>query len=212
LKQLLNSAPILRIVDPNEDFIVCIDACKEGFGGVLSQNGFVVFYESRKLKEHERHYATHDLELEAIVHALMKWKHYLMGKKFDLRTNHNGMKCLFDQPTLNSRQNRWLEFLSEYDYDIKHIKGKENKVTNALNKRVHELHATTIIMYQSYFKYKILEDGKLDLQYKELVAKLHQGNLQQKIEDYKLENDEILIYRDIIYVPNSHELKNGILR
>jgi hypothetical protein len=53
LKKFLTSAPILRIIDPNEDFIVCIDACKEGLGGVLSQNGFVVCYESRKLKEHD---------------------------------------------------------------------------------------------------------------------------------------------------------------
>jgi hypothetical protein len=41
---------ILRIADPNEDFIVCTDACNEGLGGVLSQNGFVICYESRKLK------------------------------------------------------------------------------------------------------------------------------------------------------------------
>ena len=67
LKQLLTSAPILKIADPNEDFIVCTNACKDGLGGVLSQNGFVVCYESRKLKEHERHYATHDLELATIV-------------------------------------------------------------------------------------------------------------------------------------------------
>jgi hypothetical protein len=65
LKQLLTSAPILRITDPNEDFVVCTDACKEGLGGVLSHNGFVIYYESRKLKEHERNYATHDLELAA---------------------------------------------------------------------------------------------------------------------------------------------------
>jgi hypothetical protein len=44
------------------------------------------------------------------------------------------------------------------------------------------------------------------------VAKLQQGNLQQKIEEYKLDNDEILMYRGIIYVPNSHELKKLILR
>jgi hypothetical protein len=72
LKQLLTSAPILRIADSNEDFIVFIDACKEGLGGVLTQNGFFICYESRKLKEHERHYATHDLELVVIVHALRK--------------------------------------------------------------------------------------------------------------------------------------------
>ena len=49
-----------------------------------------------------------------------------MGRRFELRTDHNGLKYLFDQPTLNARQNRWLEFLCEYDFDIKHIKGKEN--------------------------------------------------------------------------------------
>ena len=75
MKKLLKSAPILRFADPNEDFIVCTDACKEGLGGVLSQNGFVICYELRKLKEHEIHYATHDLELAAIVHALRKLRH-----------------------------------------------------------------------------------------------------------------------------------------
>jgi hypothetical protein len=72
LKKLLTSSPILRIVDPNEDFMVFTDACKEGLGGVLSQNGFVICFESRKLKEHEILCATHDLELESIVHALNK--------------------------------------------------------------------------------------------------------------------------------------------
>jgi hypothetical protein len=212
LKQFLTSAPILRIVYPNEDFIICIDACKEGLGGVLTQNGFVICYESRKLKEHERHYATNDLELEAIVHALRKWRHYLMGKRFELRTSHNGLKYLFDQPTLNARQSRWLEFLREYDFDIKHIKGKQNKVVDALSTRVHEFHATTISMYQSDLKDQIIEVVKSDLQHKELVTKLQQGILQQKIEEYKLVNDEILMYRGIIYVPNSQELKNMILR
>jgi hypothetical protein len=100
-----------------------------------------------------------------------------MGKRFELRKDHNGLKHLFDQPILNARQSRWLEFLSEYDFDIKHIKGKENKVVDALNRRVHELHAIAICMYQSDLKDKILEATKLDLQYKELVGKLQQGNL-----------------------------------
>ena len=47
-----------------------------------------------------------------------------MGKKFELRTNHYGLKHLFGQPTLNARKTRWLEFMSEYDFKIKHIKGK----------------------------------------------------------------------------------------
>jgi hypothetical protein len=103
LKKLLTNVPIMRIVDPNEYFVDCTEACKEGLGGVLSQNGFVVCFEYRKLKEHEWLYATHDLELEAIVHTLKKWRHYLMGKIFELRIDHNGLKYLFDQPTINAR-------------------------------------------------------------------------------------------------------------
>jgi hypothetical protein len=68
----------LNIVDPNEEFVLCINACKEGLRGVLSQNEHVIYYESRKLKEHEIHYATHDLELEAIVHALDMWRHCII--------------------------------------------------------------------------------------------------------------------------------------
>jgi hypothetical protein len=192
--------------------MVCTDACKEGLGGFLSQNGFVVCFESKKLKEHERIYATHDLELESIVHALNKWRHYLMGKIFELRTNHNDLKYLFDQPTLNVRQSRWLEFLFEYDFDIKHIKGNKNKVADALSRRVHELHATTISKYQTDLKGIISEDAKADLQYMEMVTKFQQGKMQQKVEDYKLGNDEIILYRNIIYVPNSLELRITILK
>jgi hypothetical protein len=172
----------------------------------------VVCYESRKLKEHERNYATHDLELEAIVHSLNMWRHYLMGKIFELRTHHSGLKYLFGQPTLNARKSIWLEFLSKYDFDIKHIKGKENKVVDALNRRVHEMHATTISMYQTNLKDKILEATKSDQQYMEIKENFQQGNLQQKIEDYKMEKDEIFMYKGIIYVPNSQELKNMILK
>jgi hypothetical protein len=51
---------------------------------VLSQNGYVVCYESRKLKEHEINY------------AWKKWRHYLMGKMFELRIDHSGLKYLFE--------------------------------------------------------------------------------------------------------------------
>jgi hypothetical protein len=208
---LLTSAPILRTADPNADFIVCTDACKEGLGGVLNQNRFVICYESKKLKEYEKNYATHDLELAAIVHDLKKWRHYLMGRRFELITDHNSLKYFFDQPTLNARQSRWLEFLCEYDFEIKHIKGKENKVPDALSRRVHELHATTISMYQNDIKSRILEAANVDLQYKELVAKLQQGKLPQKMEIYKLEIDGIFLYKNIIFVPNVQCLKQMIL-
>ena len=47
-------------------------------------------------------------------------------------------------PTLNSRKAIWLEFLCEFDFEIKHIKGKENKVVDALNRKVHEMHVASL--------------------------------------------------------------------
>jgi hypothetical protein len=85
-----------------------------------------------------------------------------MGKRVELRTNHNGLKYPFEHPTLNARQTRWLEFLSEYDFDIKHIKGKENKVVDELSIRVHIMHATTVSMHQSDLKRRILDVGVID--------------------------------------------------
>ena len=88
LKTLLTIAPILRIDDHNKDFTVCIDACNDGLGGVLTQEGHVIAYESRKLKIHEKNYATCDLELAAIIHALKMWRHHLIGRKFMLMTDN----------------------------------------------------------------------------------------------------------------------------
>jgi hypothetical protein len=81
-----------------------------------------------------------------IVHGLKKWRNYLMGKNIELRIDHCGLKHLFGQPTLNVRKTRWLEFLSEYDFEIKHIKRKKNQVVYALNKRAHEVHIAAISM------------------------------------------------------------------
>jgi len=73
LKQLLTTAPVLKVVDPKKYFVVCTDASKEGVGGVLTQEGNVITYESCKLKEYDQRYPAYDLELTIIVHALKMW-------------------------------------------------------------------------------------------------------------------------------------------
>ena len=127
LKELLTTALILRMLDPNKDFVVCTDACNNGLGGVLTQEGHVIVYDFRKLKIHEKNYATYDLELTFVIHALKMWRHHLIGRKFTLMTDNKGLKYLLDQPNLNTRQARWLAFLSEYDFEIQHIRGRKIK-------------------------------------------------------------------------------------
>jgi hypothetical protein len=79
LKELLTTAPILKVPNMDADFLLCTDASKEGLGRVLMQDERVIAYISRKLRRHEENYATHDLELLAIIYALKVWRHYLVG-------------------------------------------------------------------------------------------------------------------------------------
>jgi hypothetical protein len=95
-------ASILKVPDMDEDFLVCTDASKEGLGKILMSYGRVIAYISRKLKRHEENYATHDVELLAIVYALRVWRHYLIGRNFKLKKDHCGLRHIFTQSYLNA--------------------------------------------------------------------------------------------------------------
>ena len=144
LKHLLTTAPVLCVADLEKEYVVCTDASKEGVGGVLMQEGKVIAYESRKLKEHEQKYSAYDLELTAVVDALKMWRHYLVGRKFLLMTDHHSLTSYFSQPTLNARQARWVDFLGNFDFEIKHLKGKENRVMYSLSWKVHCIYEVTL--------------------------------------------------------------------
>ncbi|KAJ9536067.1 hypothetical protein OSB04_un000770 [Centaurea solstitialis] len=135
LKERLCSAPILSLPDGSEDFVVYSDASKLGLGCVLMQRGKVIAYASRQLKDHERRYPTHDMELAAVVFALKIWRHYLYGTKCQIFTDHKSLQHLFDQRELNMRQRRWLELLNDYDCEILYHPGKANVVADALSRK-----------------------------------------------------------------------------
>ena len=92
-------------------------------------------YASRQLKKHELNYPTHDLELAAVVHTLKIWRHYLIGHKCDIYTDHKSLKYIFTQSYLNLRQRRWLELIKDYDLEVHYHPGKANIVADALSRR-----------------------------------------------------------------------------
>jgi hypothetical protein len=73
---------------------------------------------------------------------------------------------------LNARQTIWMEFLTEYDFNIKHIKGKENIVADALSRIVHLMHAIDVSMHQSDLKRRILDGLLIDQHYLQVKKKL----------------------------------------
>ena len=95
LKKHLVTARVLILPDIRKDFQVYCDASRLGLGGVLMQDGRVVSYASRQLRPHELNYATHDLELAAVVHALKSSRHFLIGNHCEVYTDHKSLKYIF---------------------------------------------------------------------------------------------------------------------
>jgi hypothetical protein len=103
LKKRVTTALILVMPDMEKTFSIYCGVSGQGLGCVLMQDGHVVAYASRQIGKHEVNYPTHDLELAIVVHALMIWRHYLMGMRCELYMDHKSLKYIFTQSNLNLR-------------------------------------------------------------------------------------------------------------
>jgi hypothetical protein len=137
LKKQLTTALVLVMPDMEKPFLIYCYALGQGLGCVLMEYGHMVAYASWQLRKHEEHYPTHNLELAAVVHTLKIWRHYLIGKKCELYTDHKSLKYILTQPDLNLRQQRWLDLIKDYDLGINYHPRKVNVVADALSRRSH---------------------------------------------------------------------------
>ena len=87
------------------------------------------------MKNHERNYPTHDMELASIVFPLKIWRHYLYGEQFEVFLDHKSLKYIFTQWDFNMRQRRWMEYLEDYDFTLHYNPSKANVVANTLNRK-----------------------------------------------------------------------------
>jgi hypothetical protein len=148
LKERLTTAPVLIMPDIHKGFDVYYDASHLGLGCVLMQEGKVIAYASRQLRKDEKNYPTHDMELAVVVHALKIWRHYMIGNKCKIFTDHKSLKYIFTQKELNLRQRRWLELIKDYDLEIQYHPGKANVVADALSRKGQVNNITTYLMSQ----------------------------------------------------------------
>ncbi|XP_027348787.1 uncharacterized protein LOC113860563, partial [Abrus precatorius] len=124
LKQKITNAPILALPNFQKCFEIECDASNVGIGAVLLQEGHPIAYFSEKLSGPTLNYSTYDKELYALVRALKTWQHYLYPKEFVIHSDHESLKYIKGQGKLNKRHAKWVEFLEQFPYVIKHKRGK----------------------------------------------------------------------------------------
>ena len=87
------------------------------------------------MQPNERLYSIYDKDMLAIMHALAKFRQYLVGVKLIVKTDQNSLRHFLTQKELNDRQQKWVSKFQSYDFDIEYKKGKMNVVADALSRK-----------------------------------------------------------------------------
>jgi len=108
MKEVMDTCLVLALPDFTLPFVLECDASSKGIDAVLMQEGHPIVFESQKLSQSESFYSIYDNEMLAIMHALTKFRQYLVGKKFVVKTDHNSLKYFLELKDLNECQQKWL--------------------------------------------------------------------------------------------------------
>ncbi|KAK1627789.1 hypothetical protein QYE76_002104 [Lolium multiflorum] len=198
-----------------------------------TEEGKVISYLSRQLKQHEQNYPTHDLELAAVVLALKVWRHYLMGNRCEIYSDHKSLKYIFTQKELNMRQRRWLELIKDYDMEIHYHPGKANVVADALSRLPCQLNSMIAeeqpSLYQEFeqFRMELVSEGflaSMELQPTLIgqIKEAQKGNASingiktqlaaGKAPGFTIDEEGVLWYNGRLCVPSDSDLKQVILK
>ena len=138
LRKAMVRAPVLGLPNATDPFIMDTDASDRSVGGRIdSDTGGeerAIVYGSLTLTPEQQKYCTTRKELLAIFRFSRQFRHYLLGRHFTVRTDHNSLTWLMNFKEPQGQLARWLEELSQFDMEIQHRPGKKHTNADALSR------------------------------------------------------------------------------
>eukprot|EP00052_Salpingoeca_macrocollata_P026217 m.242785 g.242785 ORF g.242785 m.242785 type:complete len:446 (-) comp22544_c1_seq16:697-2034(-) len=237
VKRAVENLPALLIPDPNKPYDVHTDASKVGIGAMLMQEGQLVAFFSRKLKENERNYEQYEREFLAVYEALLHWRIYLLGNSIRIHTDNQALTYIMKQKERKQRHMKWISFLNEFgNITMHHVEGKNNEGPDALSrvdlpdtvepdtivmavcaeentkKAVIEVNAIQIveITLQPKWRQKMLDSTKSDKQLQK-ARKKHPKNFRTAENGFVYYSEHGTQETERLYIPEDYEIITQIL-
>jgi hypothetical protein len=202
MKEVMSTCPTLALLNFSRPFFLDCDASGVGIGTILMQGGHPIVFESKKLNESEGLYSIYDKEMLAIMHALTKFRQYLVGNRFVVKTDHNSLKYFLDHKDLRERQQKWALKIQAFDFDIKYVKGKRNVVADALSRR--PIGCSMMDICTDWKAHLLVEYSKNKFACEVLD--------RQVVDDRYHVLDDVIFYKDRIYLVPESILKGKVLK
>lgn len=210
LKEALTSPPVLATPNFAKEFVLETDASGTGIGAVLLQDSRPLAYFSKLLGVRARQKSIYEKELMAICLAIQKWRYYLLGRHFVVRTDQQSLRFLMQQREVSLDYQKWVIKLLGYSFDIQYKPGRANQVADALSRKsVGEVELGMLVswpeehwelLFREIDEDPFLQQIKTDLQ---LSRDNHEG--------FELLEGRLL-YRGCLVIPRTSTFKGVLLQ
>lgn len=200
---------MLAILDFTKQFVIETDASNQGMGAVLMQEGHPIAFLSKVFSPRNIALSTYEKECLAIILAVDKWRPYLHGQEFVIRTDHNSLLHLTSQKVTSRIQQKALLKLMDLSYKIQYKKGITNAAADALSRVNFEGTISAISVSTPSWLQKLQQGYEDDEESKSLLTKLA---LQPENEKGYTLKDGIIRLHGIVWVGNNKLAQQHILQ
>ena len=165
------------------------------------QDGRTLAYTSKALSPSHQNKSTYDKEMLAVVRAATRWRPYLIGRRFQIKTDHKSLEYFLERKISSPEQQKWVTKLLGFDYEITYKKGKENVLVDALSQLPEQVEVSAISLPTSDFLEDIKMEWQEDSETSKIIKKLEEA--PSSVAHYNWDSKELHYKGCIVLMINS---------